>query len=319
MGFNYRNISRRKFVTGTAISAAGMFISNNLIGKGSVEEANKSSVEKSTGAFDIVNELKKYRKIDSYATSNFSQESIKSQLNFADKLHIEKLFIAMPMRPIKATPQEFREINDTVLKIMKKYPDRLKGQLTLNPIYRKESLEEINRCVDQGMVGTRIYNQVKINNPLFYPIIEKFIDLKMIIFIHGEAQLGVGGYRMKYDAGKAPTISRPEDFMEVAKRYPEAMFQFPHIGGGGDWEYMCKSFENYPNIYVDTGGSNNEENMIGFALETLGEDRLFFGSDSSFYQSVGKVLSSDLTEAQKNKLFFDNYNNVLRKGGYHVA
>lgn len=306
-----KNINRRQFITGTTVSAAGMIMANNLVGFTSKTPQDSS--------YDIMQEVKKYRKIDAYATSNFSHDSLMSQMDFADRLGIEKLFIAMPMTPIKAIPKEFRELNDTILKAVKQYPDRLVGQLTLNPTYRKESLEEINRCVDQGMVGTRIYNQVKINNPLFYPIIEKFIDLKMIIFVHGEAQLGVGGYRMKYDAHKSPTISVPEDFVDVARRYPEAMFQFPHIGGGGDWEYMCKTFKDYPNIYVDVGGSNNQENMIDFAMQYLGEDRLFFGSDNSFYQGVGKILSSNLNESQKKKIFFENYNNVLRKGGYHVT
>ena len=58
--------------------------------------------------------------------------------------------------------------------------------------------------------------------------------------------------------------------------------------------------------------------MIDFAVELLGEDRLFYGADNSYYQSVGKILASNLTESQKRKVFFDNYNNILRKGGRNV-
>ena len=169
------------------------------------------------------------------------------------------------------------------------------------------------------MIGTgELYYQVKLNDPLYYPIIERLIDLKMIIHSHAECQLGVGGYRMKYNGNKASNTSIPEDFVEVAKRYPEGIFQYAHIGGGGDWEYECKLFRNVPNIYVDTSGSNNQENMIDFAVEHLGEDRLFFASDNSYYQSVGTVLSSNLTDSQKQKVFFDNYNNVLKRGGRNV-
>lgn len=131
-------------------------------------------------------------------------------------------------------------------------------------------------------------------------------------------KIGVGGYRMKYDGKKPENVSIPEDFVDIAKRYPEAMFQYAHIGGGGDWEYMCKMLKNSPNVYVDTSGSNNEEHMIDFALQELGEDRLFFGSDNCYYQSVGKILASNLTESQKRKIFFENYNNILRKAGNNV-
>ncbi len=51
----------------------------------------------------------------------------------------------------------------------------------------------------------------------------------------------------------------------------------------------------------------------------LGEDRIFFGTDNCYHHGVGKVLASNTTEAQKRKIFFDNYNNMLRKGGHNVA
>ena len=111
----------------------------------------------------------------------------------------------------------------------------------MNPIYPKESLEEIKRCVDLGMAGYKGYTQAKVNNPLYYPIIEKLIDLKMICFMHAELQLGVGGYRMKYDIQERPDATIPEDMAEAAKRYPEAMFQWAHIASG-DFEYICQMY-----------------------------------------------------------------------------
>ena len=69
---------------------------------------------------------------------------------------------------------------------------------------------------------------------------------------------------------------------------------------------------------MDTSGSNNPENMIDSAMKLLGEDRLFFGSDNCYYQSVGKILASNLTENQKKKVFFDNYNAILRRSGNNI-
>jgi predicted TIM-barrel fold metal-dependent hydrolase len=216
-------------------------------------------------------------------------------------------------------PEQVRKNNDVVIKAMKQYPGRFIGFFTLNPRYPKESLEEIKRCLDQGMVGYKGYTQVKVNDPLYYPIIEKLIELKMIVFMHTFCQLGLAGYRMKYDIGKLENTTLPEDMVEAARRYPEAMFQFAHIAGGGDWEYECKMLKEYPNIYVDTSGSNNEENVIDFAIRHLGEDRIFFGTDNCFHHGVGKILASNATEAQKRKIFFENYNNMLKKGGHNVA
>lgn len=256
-----------------------------------------------------------YRKIDSHAHVYFTPDSPATQIEFADRLGIEKMLVSRPMRPGgKGDPEEFRSCNDLVLKSMRLHPGRIIGQMTLNPLYLKESMEEISRCLDQGMVGLKLYNHVKINDPVFYPIIEKFIDLKMIILMH----VGIGKSRITYDAGEPPNVSVPADFVDVAARYPEAMFQFAHLGGGEDWEDAVKTLKHSPNVYVDISGSNNDAEIVDFAMEYLGEDRIFFGCDNSFYQGVGQMMAADLSEVQRRKLFFDNYNNILRKSGNHV-
>lgn len=307
-----KKIGRRKFFSDAAISSAGLMLAGSFTGCSSEKESRLSS-------YGIMTEVMKYRKIDAHEHVNLYHGGPEVQIDFADRLGIDKLIISRPVVTGKGTPEEFRESNDLVLKAMKQYPERIMGQLTLNPTYQKESLEEIKRCTDLGMVGIKVYFQVKISDPLFYPIIEKSIDLKMMILMHANCQLGMAGYRMKYDTNLNPNTSIPEDFVDIAVRYPEAMFQYAHIGGGGDWEYACKAFKDYPNIYVDTSGSNNEADMIDFAMKYLGEDRLFFGTDSSYYQGVGNILASNLNESQKKKVFFENYNTILRKGGRNVA
>jgi predicted TIM-barrel fold metal-dependent hydrolase len=313
------SINRRKFIAGSALSAAGLLMSEHAVGlhKPDNQIASLSSA-RLPSSYNLMKDVMKYRKIDSHVHAHLFDGGPEGNIAFADRLGIDKMFVSRPAYSGEGTPKEFRSYNDLMLECMKQYPDRLIGQFTANAIYQKESLEEIKRCVDLGMVGLKVYTQLKINDPLFYPIIEKMIDLKMIIHMHAYAQLGLGGYRMKYDIGIRPNTSIPEDFVDIAKRYPEAMFQYAHIGGGGDWEYACKSFVHYPNIYVDTSGSYNPENMIDSAMELLGEDRLFFGSDNCYYQSVGKILASNLTENQKKKVFFDNYNAILRRSGNNI-
>ena len=139
----------------------------------------------------------------------------------------------------------------------------------------------------------------------------------MIILMHAHCGLGVGGKRTKY-GNIQPNSSIPEDFAEAAQRYPEAMFQYAHTGGGGDWQYACKMLKDYKNVYIDTSGSNNEGTMVDYTLDHFGEDRIFFGTDGSYYQGVGTILSSKLNDTQKRKIFFENFNEVLRKSGNNI-
>lgn len=300
----------------SAFTAAGAVLGSAAGGCAPAAAVRPASNSAGRQAYNLMEEVMKYRKIDAHAHVWDAGNGVpESQLELADKLRIEKLFISAPVMKGPNTPPEFRKANDVVLKTMKRYPDRFIAQMTLNPNFPKEAMEEINRCIGEGMVGLKVYNQVKINSPLFYPVIEKFIDLKMIILMH----VGIGKARIQYNSREPQGVSIPEDFVDIAKRYPEAMFQFAHIGGGIDWEDGIKALKHSPNVYVDTSGSNNEANMVDFALEYLGEDRLLFGCDNSFYQGVGHVLASNLTEAQKHKVFFENYNNILKKAGRNVG
>lgn len=302
-------INRRKFFANAAASASGIALGANLMGFSPKKKGPSPSSD------DLMEEVMKYRKIDSHAHVYFTQDSPETQIDFADRLGIEKLIISRPMAPgSKGTPEEFIKCNNLVLEAVKKYPDRFIGQPTINPSYPKESLEEIKRCVDLGMAGLKLYNHVKLNDPLFYPVIEKFIDLKMIILMH----VGIGKARIEFDPREPENVSIPEYFVDVSQRYPEAMFQLAHTGGGIDWLDACKAVKHLPNVYVDLSGSNNAANMVDFALEQVGEDRLFFGCDNSFYQGVGVILATNLTESQRRKIFFENYNNILKKAGKNV-
>jgi predicted TIM-barrel fold metal-dependent hydrolase len=313
-----KTINRRKFLTDTSLSAAGILIGNHVAGC-------KSKAESEISSYDLMKEVLKYRKIDAHAHIYSSADQTPEwHLDFADRLGIEKLQISRPSLPFQKgglvlpeTPEQVRECNDLVYKAMKSYPDRFIGFFTLNPLMRKESQDEIKRCADLGFAGYKGAWQLKLNDPLYYPVIERLIDLKMICYMHTELQLGAGGYRMKYDIDERPLVTIPEDMVEAAKRYPQAMFQWAHIASG-DFEYICKCIKDCPNIYVDISGSNNDEKQVDYCIEQLGEDRIFFGSDNSYYQAVGKIFASNATESQRRKIFFDNYNNVLRKGGHGV-
>jgi len=304
-------ISRRGFMTSSVASAAGIAVALNLAGTEEKQESALSTPKRES----LMDEIKRYRKIDAHAHVGLGEGTPKDIVDISDRLSIGNLMISKPMAPgSKGLPEEFIACNKVVYSAMKEYPKRFTGMLTLNPTYKKESLEEIKKCTELGMVGMKLYNHVKINDPLFYPIIEKFIDLKMIILMHSP----IGKARIKYNAREPKNISIPEDFVDIARRYPEAMFQFAHIGGGIDWEDAVKALKDSPNVYIDVSGSNNEGNMIDFALQHVGEDRLFFGCDNSFYQGVGGMIAANLTETQRKKIFFENYNNVLKKSGRNV-
>ena len=95
-----------------------------------------------SSSYNIMKEAMKYRKIDSHTHVYLSPASTPEvQLDFADRLGIEKLVISRPVTKQDGPHQEFRDSNDMMIKAMKQYPDRFIAQFTSNPKYTKESLE----------------------------------------------------------------------------------------------------------------------------------------------------------------------------------
>lgn len=265
--------------------------------------------------YDVLAEIRRYRKIDCH-NHIFPPHIAGELIADADKLEIEKLAISYPLtvpEAGKATPDAVHEANNLVLRAMKDYPGRFLGQCFVNPAHGREALEEMARCMDAGMIGLgEMYTQVRLTDPRYFPIIEKCIELKAPLLSHG------AWVRKDWREPERPGGSTADDFVEIGKRYPEALIIYGHIGGGGDWEYVCKTLRDAPSIYADTSGSVTDEGMVDFAVRCLGVRRLLFATDLNFETGVGKILAANLKQTERRQIFFDNFNGILRKRGNDV-
>src|SRR3954453_21599360 len=178
----------------------------------------------------------------------------------ADRLGIEKLACSIPIIGGRwATPGEVRACNDGVLAAMRAYPDRILGYCFLNPGYGREALAELERCVvGEGFIGVKLYNQYKINDPVQFPIIERTIELGVPILVHAARLVRAE------DVASQPLTSHAADFVDVGRRYLEAMFIEGHIAGGGDWQWSLKVLRDAPkSVYLDTSGSGVDAGFLG--------------------------------------------------------
>ena len=88
----------------------------------------------------------------------------------------------------------------------------------INPLFKKEALDEIDRCVDNGMVMLgELYDAVKISDPLYYPIVERCIQHKIPLMLHGVTTLG--NWRPGYLPTNPPNSSVPEDLLALINQY----------------------------------------------------------------------------------------------------
>ena len=255
------------------------------------------------------------RKIDAHMHVNgpgrtWGWSDNEAVIEAADALGIEKLCCSIPVTGgVMASPDEVRECNDGVLEAMRRFPDRILGYCFVMAGYRDEMLDEIDRCLDAGMMGIKLYNQYKFSDPVIFPIAEKAIECRIPILGHAGHPTGPEGR-----AGQ-PNISDASDFAALAARYPEVILIEGHIGGGGDWEWCIKGLRDCPNVYLDTSGSVVNDRMIEMCIKELGSDRLLFATDMTMEGGVGKVLSAEMTDEQREDLFWRNMQGILDRRG----
>lgn len=239
----------------------------------------------------------------------FDGLTLEGLIDMADRLSIDQLCCSLPVVTGLPAPELVRECNDAVFAAMRAFPDRILGYCYVNPGYGRESLEEIDRCLGElGMIGIKLYRQYKANDPVVFPVIEKAVAMGVPVLWHAGNQTSL--IRGHPDPADKNT-SHAGDIAELARRYPEAILIEGHIGGGGDWEWAIRQLRYVPNVYLDTSGSVIDSGMIEMAVRELGAERLLFGTDMTMEGGVGKLLSADLRDEQRDAIFGHNMQCLL--------
>ena len=226
----------------------------------------------------------------------------------ADRLEIDQLCCSIPIQGLNtARTDGMREVNDSVLYAMRRFPGRILGYVFLDPRFPTEALVEIDRCIlSHGMMGVKLYNQSKCWDPLVLPIVERCIDLGVPILHHGGKQAPVAGRPWQTNR------SDSGDFARLARLYPEATIIEGHPIVG-DWEWAIKTLRKVSNVYVDTSGSLNDDGFVEMAVRQLGADRVLFATDVAMEAGVGKVLGAEITARERTRIFGENMKRILQQ------
>jgi len=238
--------------------------------------------------------------------SNSDWTDVDNLIEAANVLGIEKLFCSRPIvAGVMANIDVVRDANDSVIAAMKRHPKQIFGYCFVQPGTGAAALEEIDRCLDAGMIGVKLYNQFKFSDPTVFPIAEKCIA-------RGIPFLGHSAFLTDPRAlATQPKTSHALDFCALSKRYPELLLILGHINGGGDWEWEIKGLRDCPNVFLDTSGSVLEDDTIGDCVRELGHQRVLFATDATMEGCVGKILSAELTAAQREDIFWRNFQRIL--------
>ena len=177
--------------------------------------------------------------------------------------------------------------NDRLAGLVSRYPEKFLG-FAHHPL-RPGADEELRRAVDElGLRGYKLLGpatEYPFEDPRLREVWEFCAERQLPVLIHF-GFLGRGGGVVQH-----PRMS-PLSLFEVARDFPEIPFIIPHFGAGY-WQDLLALCWSLPNIHVDTSGSNQWmrwmpyrltlEDLFAKAYETIGPERVLFGSDSSYF------------------------------------
>lgn len=238
----------------------------------------------------------------------------KSLADFAEQVEIAEQFDAVlvtyAIRPVgDASRYSFptaafcARCNDETLALMQRYPERVRGFCYVNPYHAEAAAAELERRLGKdGFVGLKLWHAVPCDDPRVDRLVEICARYRVPALQHTWLKADGLGY------GESP----PEMVADLARRHPNATIIAAHAGG--DYEYGAKVFRSTPNVLLDIAGNECNAAGVHVLVDHVGAERVIFGTDMpgrSFPSQLAKVLGTDLSGADKEKILYGNMARVL--------
>lgn len=188
------------------------------------------------------------------------------------------------------------EDNDITFDVMNKYPGRIIGAIYVNPLVQK-TVDFMEEYAKKGFKAVKL-------NPLRHAYCA---DAEIVDQVMYKAQKL--GLTVCIHSGHPP-YSLPWQIGLLAERHPDVKIMMIHMGHGhGVYiDAALKMARKYSNIYLEMSGMPMPS-KIREAYETVGHDRIMFGTDTPFHHptvEMQKVMVSGVDDQGLQEIFYDN-------------
>jgi uncharacterized protein len=217
-----------------------------------------------------------------------------------------------------------------------RHPTRFVGFFMLDPLAGDAVARVEQAFNDQGLTVVCLFpamHRYSLHDSAVTAVIEAVAKFRKAssaaIFVHcGALSVGVRkklGLPSRFDV----RYGNPLDIHALAADHPDLPFIVPHFGAGLFREALMVA-DLCPNVYLDTSSSNHWlayhpgltlVDVLRQAIDTLGPDRLLFGTDSSFfprgwqravYEAQVKALETASVDVKvQARIFGENFDRLF--------
>lgn len=257
---------------------------------------------------------------DTYIDMPIEEVSGEKIVSLLDEANIDKAFVLsdsyiLGMDELQS-PTEYEDVkkeNDYVANEVSKYPDRLIGLFSVNPL-RDYAIQEVDRCYDmEGLSGLKLHFT---NSRVDLTIPEHLEKIKALFLHVSEKNIPI----LMHFRSRNPEFGKKDAEIlidEVISEIPNLKLQIAHLGGWGGFDQSTKEvfstfIEKYnanpdlkkENVYFDFSGIivTDRESVLGLDKTTeedheemahmmrqWGLDYIVFGSDYQYHSPQGYV------------------------------
>lgn len=232
--------------------------------------------------------------------THMPRTSVDETIQTMDRLGIDKLCLSSFL----ACFCHFRRGNDLLAETVGRHPDRLVGQIVVNPNYPDEVLPELQRWENQpGMRMLKIHpfcHEYPAHGPGYRDLWQYADDKEMVVLTH----------TWESDKNCGPAL-----FANIASDNPRVKIILAHAGGTQEGcRQAIRAVREYDNLYLDTATSQLHVGMIERFVREVGADRLLFGSDVPLLEpaaQLGRIAYARIKEEEKEKILGGNIKRLL--------
>ncbi|MEM8859950.1 MAG: amidohydrolase family protein [Chloroflexota bacterium] len=184
--------------------------------------------------------------------------------------------------------------NDQAIDLVKRFPDRVLALATLQPAAGQQAIDELKRCLDNGLHGVGELNPyaqgINLLDKLFLNLVDDIVEADVPLNLHVSEE--IGGYYL----GKSTTPLR--DYYALACRFPELKLILAHWGGGLlFYEMMPRVRKQLSRVWYDTAASPllyPTKRIFKTALACVSHKKILYGSDYPLLIYPSKMTEPDM-------------------------
>ena len=198
--------------------------------------------------------------------------------------------------------------NTMMLDAVKAHRGRIYGACVVNGNYPELSLDELDRCFseDKDVVYVKIHPIIvkcRLDDRRMNKIYDFASERKLFVLVHTWLD--------------SDPYGNQDLFASVAKDYPDIKWVMGHTGGPFGGYHGIEIADELPNVYLDITMSMCPARQLEYFVESVGADRVLFGTDNPFIDprpQIGRLFLADISREDKEKIAGGNVRKYIDFG-----